>query len=189
MNQFSKKSCFCKNFIKINNLDKIEFDEWFFHPGMLFNNINKWWAPYDYRKTPHEGVDFYLFKDKKGSCSNIQIETKIPIIFEGEVVKIDNDFLGKSIYLSHDIFNDNNCKLHSIYAHTAPHHLIKIGNTLDKNEIISTLAPTKTQKQKIPPHLHLSTVWLPDSTQYNKLNWETINNPQIATLCNPLDFF
>ncbi len=42
---------FMERLVSSNALGDIEFDEWVFHPGMLFNALDKWWGNQEYRET------------------------------------------------------------------------------------------------------------------------------------------
>lgn len=108
-------------------------------------------------------------------------------MYNGEVVHIGNDFLGKSLYVNHNIYNDNGNKLYTIYGHASPYYGIDVGKILNEGDVIATIAPIR-RKTKILPHLHISTAWLPESFLYEKLDWETINSCNTIILCDPLEF-
>ena len=175
-----KKSRFSKCLVKSNNLDKQGFYEWCFSSGMLFNDLDKWWDPKSLRVKHHEGVDFQFFKDKEGRNHCLKTETAVPVMFDGEVVQICNDFLGKSIFCKHDIHDKNNRRLHTIYAHTVPHNDVKIGNSLKEGDLIATLADTNGKRSKISHHRHVSTAWITETIDYETLSWDTICSPNIS---------
>lgn len=182
-----KKTQFHKFLIEHNGLNKLRFKEWIFYTGMLFNDLYKWWADGEIRHRPHEGLDWCFYRDEAGQVYSLNEKTLIPVMYHGEVVHINNDFLGKSLYVNHNIYDVHGKKLHTIYGHTSPYHGVDIGKHLNEGEVIATIAPIK-KRTKIFPHLHISTAWLPESFPYEKIDWETIHDHNIVTFCDPLEF-
>ncbi len=182
-----RKSRFHESLIEHNNLNKLGFKEWIFYPGMLFNHLHKWWTDRGIRHKPHEGIDLCFYRDENGQVHNLSEETHIPVMYNGEIVHIGNDLLGKSLYVNHNIYNNNGNKLYTIYGHASPYYGIDIGKILNEGDVIATIAPIR-KKTKIFPHLHISTAWLPESFPYEKLDWETINDCNTIILCDPLEF-
>ncbi len=183
-----KKSRFSEYLIKSNNLERQGFVEWVFLSGMLFNDIDKWWDSGTIRCRAHEGVDFQLFNDKAGRNHCLKTELNVPVMFDGKVIQVANDFLGKSIFCKHDIQDANNRYLHTAYAHTIPHSDIKIGTTLKEGDLIAKLASTDGKKSKIPHHLHVTIAWITETVDYEKLSWETIYDQDRVVFCDPFDF-
>ncbi|BBO15799.1 conserved hypothetical protein [Candidatus Brocadia pituitae] len=183
-----RKSRFHKFLIKLNNLDTSGFKEWVFYPGMVFNNQYKWWGNGGIRQRPHEGLDFCFYRDVAGQDHSLDEKTKIPVMYTGEIVSIHDDFLGKSLFVRHAIFDDYENRLHTIYGHTNPYPGVDIGRIFREGEVIAAIADTGKKDTQIPPHLHISVAWLPKSFPYNRLNWETMGDRGVTTLCNPLEF-
>ncbi len=129
------------NYLVANNRPHLDnFKEWIFLPGMLFSSLEKWWGDQGRRATPHEGLDLCSFAEVNGSTKNLDHHTKIPAAFAGEIVKIDPDFLGKSIYISHAIFDDRGRQLYSAYGHTTPLDSLKIGSNVAEGETIAVIS-------------------------------------------------
>lgn len=188
LHQFSmQKSQFHHFFLQQNNFDRFGFDEWVFYPGMLFNNPQKWWANGEVRQSPHEGIDFCFYRDTTGLIRNLNEKTKIPVFYKGNVVHIHNDFLGKSVYVQHNFHNDRKHVLFTIYGHIIPVKGLAKDNILREGNILATVASV-SEESKILPHAHITVAWIPESFPHEKLNWEAISNPHLATLCNPLEF-
>jgi hypothetical protein len=181
------KSQFSEFLIKQNSLDTFGFHEWVFYRGMFFNDLHAWWGGGGVRCNPHEGLDFCFYRDRDGLVLGLDAKTKIPLMYEGKIVLIHDDFLGKSIYVSHDMHDGNMNILHTIYGHTVPLNTLHTEKTLSEGEIIATISDAG-MKKNIHPHVHVTVAWLPESFAYEKLNWEVLCNPHIATLCNPLEF-
>jgi len=183
-----RKSRFSEFLIKHNDLNKFEFEEWVFYPGMLFNDLYKWWGDGGVRQRPHEGLDLCFYRDKAGQEHSLDERIKIPVMYEGEIIRIEDDFLGKSIFVSHGIHDDLGNRFHTIYGHTNPYSGVAIGKTLSEGDAIATIADARKKKTEISPHLHISVAWLPKSFPYERLDWETMSNRSMATLCDPLEF-
>ncbi|OQD45743.1 hypothetical protein BIY37_06760 [Candidatus Brocadia sapporoensis] len=183
-----RKSRFNEFLIKHNGLDKSGFLEWVFCPGMLFNDQNKWWGSGGIRQRPHEGLDLCFYRDKAGQNHCLSEKTGIPVLYDGEIVGIHDDFLGKSLFVSHDIFDDHGNRLHTIYGHTNPYRGVKAGRVFREGEIIAAIADAKRKNVQIASHLHISVAWLPSSFPYEKLDWKAMNNDRVVTLYDPLYF-
>src|SRR3989339_949367 len=116
------------------------FKGWVFHPGMLFQALGKWWGDEGPRAVPHEGLDLYSFETDGGRVQTVDRQTQIPAAFAGQVVKIDRDFLGKSIYISHAMHTDDGRRLVSAVGHTIPREGLKTGHMVAAGEIIAAVA-------------------------------------------------
>ena len=116
------------------------FKGWVFHPGMLFQALETWWGDQGHRAVPHEGLDLYSFAAAGGQVQTVDDQTQIPAAFAGQVVKIDRDFLGKSIYISHAIFTAGGRQLFSAVGHTIPRDGLKPGQEVAAGEIIASVA-------------------------------------------------
>jgi hypothetical protein len=197
------KSKFCYYLSICNDLDKSGIQELLFFSGMLFNDKNKWWGDKKKRSIPHEGIDIYFYRDNKGKINTFLEKTNIPAIFNGKIVQISDDFLGKSIFVKHDFQKFKNSSLYSIYGHTKPYHKQKalnnhldstnekdlIGNRISQGDIIATIAVNnKIKKNNIPSHLHISFAWINDNYSHHDLDWKLIGKTKEIIFCNPLDF-
>lgn len=178
---------FCDFLGRCNGLNKIGFEKWVFYPGMLFDSLDTWWGEGGNRAKRHEGIDICFFKDKSGRNYRLDHSALISVIHNGQVIKIDDDYIGQSVFVSHDIYDSNGSQLHSIYGHTKPYSKINIGSTVRAGDLIAAIADVKNKKAKMLPHVHFSIAWIPQQLPYEKLNWKTLGNPQIVTLVNPLD--
>ena len=182
-----RKSCFKDALIRLNGLDKQGFVDWVFKTGMLFKDLALWWGDGGVRRRPHEGLDVCYYRDMSGQNYHLTEKTMIPVIYDGEIVRIHDDFLGKSVYVAHDIYDDNGNRLYTVYGHTSPLCGITEGKELQEGDPFATIADIATRKTVIPPHLHLSVAWIPVAFPCERLNWETMSDPNVVTLCNPLD--
>jgi murein DD-endopeptidase MepM/ murein hydrolase activator NlpD len=162
------------------------FQRWVFHPGMMFQALEKWWGDQGLRAVPHEGLDLYSFEEALGRVQTVDEQTQIPAAFAGRVVKIDRDFLGKSIYISHALYTDNGRQLLSAVGHTIPREGLKPGQQVVAGEIIAAVSGFSGQKSKLPPHLHLTFAWVPKDVRADQLTWKNLGHDPGIRLIDPL---
>ena len=104
------------------------------------------------RATPHEGLDLYSFAEVDGMMKTVDQHTKIPAAFAGEIVKIDRDFLGKSIYISHAIFDGRRpAALFGVTATPSPGSLCKSAHYVAAGEIIAAISGLPGKKPRSRP--------------------------------------
>ena len=180
------QSWFFHYLVESNRTQMADFQEWLFHPGMLFHAPGKWWGDEGPRYTPHEGLDLYSFLDAKGARHTVNQHTRIPAAFAGVIVKIDPDFLGKSIYLSHEIFSAGGRQLISIYGHTVPRESLQAGEKVAAGEIIGRISGFPDRKTSLAPHLHITFAWAPVPVCLDHLDWRNLANNAEITLVDPL---
>jgi murein DD-endopeptidase MepM/ murein hydrolase activator NlpD len=162
------------------------FQRWVFHPGMLFQAWEKWWGDQGPRAVPHEGLDLYSFEEAGGRLNTVDEQTRIPAAFAGQVVKIDRDFLGKSIYISHALYTDNGRQLLSAVGHTIPREGLKPAQQVAAGEIIAAVAGFPGSKTNLPPHLHLTFAWVPKDVRVDQLTWKNLGHDPGIRLIDPL---
>jgi hypothetical protein len=182
------KTRFTEFLITENALDEVGFEKWIFCPGMLFNALDKWWCDKGKRDKPHEGLDLCLYRDRRNRILRLDEKTKIPVMYDGVVVRIINDFLGKSVIIEHSIHDRYNSQFCTIYAHTNPYDGLNVGRIVKEGDIIATLAGSSKSKVNIFSHLHISLGWTSKLISYDQLDWETIGTPNTLTLLDPLYF-
>lgn len=180
-------SGFSDNLVGCNGLDVHGFEAWVFYPGMLFGAWGRWWGGREGRDRPHEGLDFCLYRGRGGVNNGLDEKTLIPVMYDGEVARIEDDFLAKSVYVSHGIVDGKGSRLHTVYGHVQPEGGVREGQTLMEGEIFASVAPPRRGKQIVAPHLHVSVVWVPSSLSREDLGWRTIADSDMAILVNPLE--
>ncbi|MFO7970928.1 MAG: M23 family metallopeptidase [Desulfobacterales bacterium] len=181
-----RNSRFTEFLIRKNALDQGGFNGWVFCPGMLFNSTDKWWGDQGKRDKPHEGLDLCLYKDREDTILRLGEKAKVPAIYDGTVVGIVDDFLGKSVIIEHLISDCDNNRLCSIYGHTLPADTLYVGKIVKQGDVIATLADSSMSKTGIIPHLHISLGWISNEISYDRLDWENIGDPDMLTLLDPL---
>jgi murein DD-endopeptidase MepM/ murein hydrolase activator NlpD len=162
------------------------FKSWVFHPGMLFQAREKWWGDQGLRAVPHEGLDLYSFEEALGRVQTVDQQTLIPAAFAGQVVKIDRDFLGKSIYISHAIYTDDSRQLLSAVGHTIPREGLKTGQQVAAGEIIAAVSGFPAKQSNLPPHVHLTFAWVPKDFRVDQLTWNNLGHDPGIRLIDPL---
>ena len=179
-------SRFTEFLIRENAFDTGGFNGWVFCPGMLFNSTTKWWGDQDKRNTPHEGLDLCFYQDREDTILCLDEQTKVPVIYDGMVVRIIDDFLGKSVIIEHLFSDFHNNRLCTIYGHTIPEENLHVGKIVKAGEVIATLADAKMSKTNIFSHLHISLGWTAKGISYDRLDWRNIGTPNTLTLLDPL---
>ena len=177
---------FTEFLIRKNALDQDGFNGWVFYPGMLFNSTDKWWGDQGKRDTPHEGLDLCLYRDREDTIFRIGEKTKVPVIYDGIIVRIIDDFLGKSVIIEHLFSDCHNNRLCTIYGHTIPEDTLHVGKIVKAGDVIATLADLSTSKTNIFPHLHISLGWTSKEISYDRLDWGNIGAPNTVRLLDPL---
>jgi len=177
---------FTEFLIQKNAFGEGGFKGWIFCPGMLFNSTGKWWGDQNQRDKPHEGLDLCFYNDREDTILSLGKKAKIPVIYDGIVVRIIDDFLGKSVVIEHLFSDCNNNRLCTIYGHTIPESNLHVGNIVKQGDVIATLADSNRSKTNIFPHLHISLGWTSKEISYDRLDWENIGDPNTLTLLDPM---
>jgi murein DD-endopeptidase MepM/ murein hydrolase activator NlpD len=180
------QSKFMEFMVEHNRPQMDGFKRWLFQPGMQFNSPEKWWGDGGSRYTRHEGLDLYSFLNGDGSVKTLDQHTRIPAAFAGEIVKIDPDFLGKSIYISHEIFSADGRQLISAYGHTVPRESLTPGQHVAAGEIIGRISGFPGKKTSLVPHLHITFAWAPVQVTLSRLDWQNLGDDPGITLIDPL---
>lgn len=180
-----KKSQFTGILVQKNALDRSGFKEWTFCPGMLFNAEHKWWGDRGKRSSAHEGLDLFLYKNNAGEVLRLDERTEVPAIYDGTVVRVIDDFLGRSIFMEH--YSHGNSRIITAFGHTRPLKGIEAGSIVKEGDIIATIADISDPKIKIAPHLHITAGWTSRDLSYETLGWETIGASAMIKLVDPLD--
>ena len=178
-------SRFTARLIEANGYDPDDFKCWVFCAGMLFGAPDKWWGDFGRRDFPHEGLDFCLFRDAAGNVRRLGERTQIPVMRDGRVRALFNDYLGQAVVIEHHRHAACTEKTLAVYAHTRPRAGILPGIEVREGEIIATIAGTAQAKASILPHLHLSFGRPSADIVYEPFVWNQMRDPDRVTLMNP----
>lgn len=109
----------------------------------------------------------------------------IPAIFDGIIVRDHQDFLGQTLYIQHEQFQQNSKTLYSLYAHIAIND--KLPKKIARDMPIGVIAEVPGLSP-VPPHLHLSMAWLENTLDTTSINWNNIASHESVHLVDPLGF-
>jgi len=181
-----KRSRFTGLLMRNNIAVEQGFKEWIFHPGMLFHAVDKWWGDRGKRGRPHEGLDVCLYRSRQGRVLRLAEGTAVPAMYDGVVVKIIDDFLGKSLIIDHS--SPGGIPFCSIYGHTIPKKGVEAGSRVKEGDIVAAIADTGRSKTGLCPHLHITIGLFSGAISYVRMDWETIGNSDMLTLVDPIGF-
>jgi hypothetical protein len=179
------KTRFTEYMVRENRLDERGFGGWVFRPGMLFNAADKWWGDGGRRSTPHEGVDFCLYKDGQGRILRLEEGSRVPVMYDGSVVGIVEDFLGKSVIVAHRFPGKTPVALVTVYGHTVPAGGCPVGRAVMAGDVIATIAGPAGRERDIYPHLHVSLGSPSGRIPLENLDWR--NMQEGLLMLDPLD--
>lgn len=164
------------------------FREWVFCPGMLFQATGKWWGKKGKRERPHEGLDLLLFSDHQGTIRHIDETFPVPMLADGRIVGMMDDFLGQSIIVEHPSLEDKNETFLTMYGHTRRIDHLQLGASMKKGDILATVAGRGQRGFTMSPHLHITMARTLFPVSYDRLNWDVIGTTPLLELLDPLDF-
>ncbi len=183
------KSRFTSYLVRENNLEREGFAAWIFYPGMIFGTYESWWGEKRKRTLPHEGIDLCFYQDAAGKISSLVEGTRVPVMYDGTVKKIIEDFLGHSIIVEHRMPGSSKSAFLTIYGHTIPEQGLKAGRRVREGEVLATMAARPGSKTAPLPHLHLTCVRGLTSVACEDLDWAAIGDRDKVELCDPLRMF
>lgn len=181
-----KKSRFTEFLVRENALDEPGFQEWTFYPGMLFNAMDKWWGNQGKREKPHEGLDLCLYRDREDRILSLDEKTKVPVLYDGVIVRVMDDFIGKSVMVEHRLPDSGHLRYCTIYGHTIVLRNMHVGRIVKAGDILATLARPNKSQRNIPPHLHISVGLIFNKISYENLDWETMDSSKSLKWVDPL---
>jgi murein DD-endopeptidase MepM/ murein hydrolase activator NlpD len=179
-------SRFFESLTTLNNLADRGFAAWVFYPGMKFGDRKNWWGEKGRRARPHEGIDLCFYRDSAGGILRVNEGLRVPAAFDGVVLKIIDDFLGKSIIVEHRLPSLGGRTFLTIYGHTTPRQGLDVGEPVREGEVIASLTGTGRSPQSPPLHLHLTFAKKIKPVPHEALDWATIGDPSFIELRDPL---
>ena len=141
------KSHFTEFLIRENVLNQGGFAYWIFQPGMLFNSSDKWWGDPGLRNKPHEGLDLCLYGNHGQPIRRIGENTRVPVMFDGVIIAMIDDFLGRSVIVEHAPSDSRRLKFYTIYGHTNPRSGFQVGSTLKAGKESPITARTRRSRR------------------------------------------
>ncbi len=113
-------------------------------------------------------------------------KTKIPVLYDGIVVRVVDDFIGKSVMVEHRLPDSDHPRFCTIYGHTNLSRGLHVGRIVEAGDILAFLAPPNKSQRNIPPHLHISVGWIFNKISYENLDWETMSTSKALKWVDPL---
>ena len=189
------ESSFLEYLIRKNNLGRWGFFRFVFFDGMLFASKEKWWGKKGLRSSSHEGLDLCFFEDHHGNGFRLDESATVPMLYDGKVAHIMDDFLGKTVITRHLIdigisggsgqAAAGQVPILSIYGHLTPDRELRIGDVVKQGEVFATIAAIDNRKKKLLPHLHISLArpeMLPPALQ---IEWALLNKVDQSVFIDP----
>jgi hypothetical protein len=176
-------SAFTRLLVRWNGLDAAGFSAWEFLPGMKFAERVAWWREGAERTGAHEGLDIRCYRTGGGRRLSLGAGARVPVLCPGEVVAIVEDFLGRSVFVAHEVVDGGGRRLHSVYGHVDPCPGLAPGSRLGGEDPVGTIADPFARGSLVPPHLHLSLAVIAGS---GPLGWPELRDPGRALLLDPL---
>ncbi|MBW1801881.1 MAG: hypothetical protein JRJ85_14245 [Deltaproteobacteria bacterium] len=90
-----------------------------------------------------------------------------------------------SVYIRHDDRQAHGATLHSVFGHIQPGKLICAGLRVDAGKVIGSLEIPVKKDGSVPLHLHLTLAWVRDTIPPERLSWDLLGDPRLATLMDP----
>lgn len=177
---------FWQSLVSLNRLDAIGFNRFLFAPGMLFDQPHTWWPGGRGRPTTHEGLDVCFFEATGGRLCRLDETTRIPMAFDGELIGMCKDFLGKTIIARHFFPDSAAPPLYGLYAHILPESGRNVGDHLTAGQALGHIAPVKPGKSPLPPHLHLTFARADRLPPVEELSWPVLNRLDRGAFYDPL---
>ncbi|TAN42886.1 MAG: M23 family metallopeptidase [Nitrospirae bacterium] len=179
-------SRFLSDLIRENRLDEQGFKEWVFEPGMLFGARDKWWGDRAQRDRPHEGVDVCLYRNIAGDVIALPCGSLVPVLYDGEVVSIIADFLGRTIFVRHQQYGRDGQDLYTVYGHVNPSAGLCKGMLIRAGAVIADIPAKSSKRSGLLPHLHISVALISSTCDADTLGWEIMRDPAFVRLLDPL---
>jgi len=188
------KSDFISHLIRINKLNACDFARFIFFAGMMFGSKKKWWGAKGFRESLHEGLDLCFFENTRHEYFRMDETVKVPMLYDGRVEHITDDFLGKTVIASHCFDDTGQPSLLTLYGHLNPDKNLKIGDVIKEGQVFARIAGFKKQiagrenrKKLLLPHLHISLARPEKLPPAAHLEWALLNTVDRDVFIDPLN--
>lgn len=176
-------SPFTEAFLRVNRV-AADFAGWLLDPGMLFGAESTWWGERAARERPHEGLDLAAYRGEDGRIVRLDGSTRLSAMYDGVVVGVFDDFLGRSLLLAHAVVDEARGRLFSAFGHTRPDGDVVAGRMVRAGEPVASVAgPTLSS---VPPHVHISVGWARNGVTEQLLDWRVLPRADGIVLIDPL---
>jgi hypothetical protein len=180
------KSEFVSHLIRINKLDACDFDRFVFFQGMMFGSVKKWWGKKGVRGSSHEGLDLCFFESTGNEGFRLDETAEIPMLYDGRVEHITEDFLGKTVITRHFFDNSEQPEILSLYGHLDPDKNLKVGDDIMQGQVFARIAGFGNTKKILLPHVHISLAKPDLLPPVSQLEWAFLNTVDRDIFIDPL---
>ena len=179
-------SSFTARLIYGNKLDALAFEHFVFYPGMLYATSDKWWGKPGSRHASHEGLDLCFFQTADGRFGRLDDSIRIPMAEDSRIVRIMDDFLGKTVVAARKPPDAGGRRFYTLYAHIRPEEGLTEGDRLARGEMFARIAPVSASGPPLPPHLHVSMAWADQLPDCRDWRWKLLNQCGSGCFIDPL---
>ena len=180
------QSHFTRELRRLNGSTRAELRQWLFVAGMRFGDTDKWWKEGEARSRPHEGLDLLFFLDDNGGRHLLPPGTIVPPLLAGIEVARSVDFLGETIIITHDHWDEAGRRLHTFYAHLQLEKPARSGRAVAIGDRVGRIAASAHPAPACPPHLHLSLAWVGEAYPIKDFRWEGFNPSELFVPVDPV---
>ncbi len=152
----------------------------------MFGSVKKWWGKKGLRGSSHEGLDLCFFANTHNENFRLDETTEIPMLYDGRVEYITEDFLGKTVITRHCFDDPEQPEILSLYGHLNPHKNLKIGDELEEGQAFAKIGGFGNKKKILLPHVHISLAKPDLLPPANQLEWEFLNTVDRDVFIDPL---
>lgn len=178
-------SRFCAALRTLNQPRLDDLSHFLLPSGFGFGARRKWWGAQGRRRIPHEGVDLSWYQRTTGQSAQLAPGTRLPALAAGRIVRIIADFLGHTVFVAHEQVTFQQKILFAAYGHVEP--LLGEGDPVREGVGLALIARPPASSA-VPPHLHLSTLWLPTRFPVERLEWQSLTTSLFSAFCDPLPY-
>jgi hypothetical protein len=153
---------------------------------MICFSFETWWGKNSVRKTSHEGLDVCFFLNCRQKAFRLDETTRIPILYEGRIVHVMEDFLGRTLVARHEVDGVGDKTFLSFYAHIIPDPQLRTGDVVKEGETLGTIADAAKTNSPLVSHLHVSLAWESRLPPVSVLTWNVLNHVDRSAFIDPL---
>jgi len=125
------------------------------------------------------------YRDGAGKPRVLEPGCLVPLPYSGRIVRIVPDYLAETVFIRHEIEDVRGRCLYTAFGHVTPASDLKLNSQHYVATPIARIAPQK-KKSPLPPHLHVSFIWLPPDYPLDRLDWPELEGAEEAEFVEPL---
>lgn len=154
---------------ELNNSDGQQVDSWFFPAGFGLGDQLAWWRKeVSLRSCPHEGLDFYWFRQGEQRC-HLRGGEMVPAPVPAIVAARCRDYMGTSLFL---VDTRQSC-----YVLSHINTPLSVGTSIQAGAKVGVVAP---DNGAVPGHLHISRFQPQKDMVWQGLDWPGLHRLQVC---------